>query len=129
MLYQCSLAVFYVEQVALNRHVRRHFRLPCLCALRGKMSSESRGVGEPTHLVSETDVYFRKRLHTQGPRKSTIHASAATIQGAESQGAEETATEIEITTKKTRATILDNAMIAGQFRDKRWSDCGGLEAG
>jgi hypothetical protein len=25
-----SLAVFYVEQVALNRHVRRHFRLHSL---------------------------------------------------------------------------------------------------
>jgi len=34
-----SLAVFYVEQVALNRHVRRHFRLLFLCALRAKMSS------------------------------------------------------------------------------------------
>lgn len=33
-----SLAVFYVEQVALNRHVRRHFRLLFLCALRGEMS-------------------------------------------------------------------------------------------
>jgi hypothetical protein len=27
-----ALAVFYVEQVALNRHVRRHFRLLFLCA-------------------------------------------------------------------------------------------------
>jgi len=34
-----SLAVFYVEQVALNRHVRRHFRLLFLCALPPKMSS------------------------------------------------------------------------------------------
>src|ERR1700675_765672 len=33
-----SLAVFYVEQVALNRHVRRHFRLLLLCALRPEMS-------------------------------------------------------------------------------------------
>jgi len=33
-----SLAVFYVEQVALNRHVRRHFRLLFLCALQPKMS-------------------------------------------------------------------------------------------
>jgi hypothetical protein len=33
-----SLAVFYVEQVALNRHVRRHFRLLFLCALRPDMS-------------------------------------------------------------------------------------------
>jgi hypothetical protein len=45
MLYQSSLAVFYVEQVALNRHVRRHFRLPCLCAIRGNMSS---GTGAAT---------------------------------------------------------------------------------
>src|SRR5450432_950001 len=57
MLYQCSLADFYVEQVALNRHVRRHFRLPCLCALRGKMSSESSGVGEPTHLAYLRQVF------------------------------------------------------------------------
>ena len=34
-----SLAVFYVEQVALNRHVRRHFRLLFLCALPPDMSS------------------------------------------------------------------------------------------
>ena len=34
-----SLAVFYVEQVAINRHVRRHFRLLFLCALPPKMSS------------------------------------------------------------------------------------------
>jgi hypothetical protein len=33
-----SLAVFYVEQVALNRHVRRHFRLLFLCALQPEMS-------------------------------------------------------------------------------------------
>jgi hypothetical protein len=97
--------------------------------LTGKdVKREQRGRRAYSPRVSETGVYFRKRLHTQGPRKSTIHASAATIQAAESQGAEETATEIEITTKKTRATILDNAMIAGQFRDERWSDCGGLEA-
>jgi hypothetical protein len=42
-----SLAVFYVEQVALNRHVRRHFRLLFLCALRPKMSSwKNRVIGE-----------------------------------------------------------------------------------
>src|ERR1700731_662830 len=35
-----SLAVFYVEQVALNRHVRRHFRLLFLCALPPDMSSQ-----------------------------------------------------------------------------------------
>jgi hypothetical protein len=46
-----SLAVFYVEQVALNRHVRRHFRLLFLCALRPEMSrrkifgANSRGSG------------------------------------------------------------------------------------
>jgi hypothetical protein len=33
-----SLAVFYVEQVALNRHVRRHFRLLFLCTLPPAMS-------------------------------------------------------------------------------------------
>src|SRR6202035_2935108 len=39
-----SLAVFYVEQVALNRHVRRHFRLLFLCALRAEMSSRKNSV-------------------------------------------------------------------------------------
>jgi hypothetical protein len=93
------------------------------------MSSASRGVEEPTHLVSGADVYFRKRLHTQGPRKSAIHASTATFQAAESQFAEDSAVAIEIATKRTRATILDNTMNAGQLRDERWSDGGGLEAG
>src|SRR3981081_4708570 len=40
-----SLAVFYVEQVALNRHVRRHFRLLFLCALRAEMSSRKNSSG------------------------------------------------------------------------------------
>ena len=40
-----SLAVFYVEQVALNRHVRRHFRLLFLCALRAEMSSRKNSIG------------------------------------------------------------------------------------
>jgi hypothetical protein len=40
-----SLAVFYVEQVALNRHVRRHFRLLFLCALRAEMSRRKNSVG------------------------------------------------------------------------------------
>ena len=83
----------------------------------------------PRRAGAETDAYFRKRLHTQGPRKSTIHASAAVTQATESHRAEDSAVEIEIATKRTRATILDNKMTAGQFRDERRSDSGGLEAG
>ena len=37
-----SLAVFYVEQVALNRHVRRHFRLLFLCTLQPEMSRQKK---------------------------------------------------------------------------------------
>jgi len=48
-----SLAVFYVKQVALNRHVRRHFRLLFLCALRPDSSSRKNSISS---LVSEKCV-------------------------------------------------------------------------
>ena len=47
-----SLAVFYVEQVALNRHVRRHFRLLFLCTLPPDMSSRKKGPEKRAKLSS-----------------------------------------------------------------------------
>ena len=51
-----SLAVFYVEQVALNRHVRRHFRLLFLCALPPKMSSQKKF---SQWITPATALYYR----------------------------------------------------------------------
>jgi hypothetical protein len=65
-----SLAVFYVEQVALNRHVRRHFRLPPLCAIAGRMS---RATSRASRLFTDANDLspLTQKLKRRAPANAT----------------------------------------------------------
>src|ERR1700693_5309863 len=71
-----SLAVFYVEQVALNRHVRRHFRLLFLCALRPEMSSRKNSEKSVRRFTRLSNA-FSKKLSTTG--RQLLFASCTTM--------------------------------------------------